>query len=106
MTRRTFASSFACAAILPLFAASVRAQGKKKSFMFHGKVVSIDASSKGMTVDGDKVDGWMDAMTMKYAVDDANVLKTVKVGDTIEATVYDGDITLYKVHVVKPGAKK
>jgi Cu/Ag efflux protein CusF len=106
MTRRTFASSFACAASLPLFAAGLRAQGKKKSFMFHGKVIAIDAAAKGMTVDGDKVDGWMDAMTMKYSVDDPNVLKTLKVGDTIEATVYDGDITLYRVHVVKPGSKK
>ena len=59
-----------------------------------------------MTVDGDKVDGWMDAMTMKYAVDDADVFKTAKVGDTIEATVYDGDFKLYKVHVVKPAANK
>ena len=101
-TRRTFTS----AAMLGPFAALLHAQGAKKSFTFHGKVESIDAASKSMTVDGDKVEGWMDAMSMKYAVDNADVFKTVKVGDTIEATVYDGDYKLYKVHVVKPAANK
>ena len=102
MTRRTFAS----AAIFGPLAAVLHAQGAKKSFTFHGKVESIDAPSKSMTVDGDKVDGWMEAMSMKYAVDNAEVFKTVRVGDTIEATVYDGDYKLYKVHVVKRAAKK
>ena len=83
----------------------LHAQGAKKSFTFHGKVESLDAASKSMTVNGDKVEGWMDAMSMKYAVDNADVFKTAKVGDAIEATVYEGDYKLYKVHVVK-GAKK
>jgi hypothetical protein len=43
---------------------------------------------------------------MKYTVDNADVFKTVKVGDTIEATVYDGDYKLYKTHVIKPATKK
>ena len=102
MTRRIFAS----AALLSPIAAILHAQGAKKSFTFHGKVESMDAASKSMTVDGAKVEGWMDAMTMKYDVDNADVFKTAKIGDTIEATVYDGDYKLYKVHVVKPGAKK
>ena len=84
----------------------LHAQGAKKSFTFHGKVESIDAASKSMTVNGDKVEGWMDAMSMKYVVDNADVFKTAKVGDAIEATVYDGDYKLYKVRVVKPAEKK
>ena len=102
MTRRTFAF----AAILPPFAALLSAQGNKKSYAFHGKVESIDAASQSMTVNGAKVEGWMDAMTMKYQVDNADVFKTMKVGDSIEATVYDGDYKLYKAHVVKPDQKK
>ena len=92
--------------MLTPLAALLHAQGAKKSFTFHGKVESIDAAAKSMTVDGDKVEGWMDAMSMKYTVDNADVFKTVKVGDSIEATVYDGDYKLYKVHVVKPATKK
>jgi Cu/Ag efflux protein CusF len=101
-TRRTFTSAAMLAPLAPL----LHAQGAKKSFMFHGKVESIDAPSKSMTVDGEKVEGWMDAMSMKYQVDNGDVFKTVKVGDTIEATVYDGDYKLYKVHVIKSGVKK
>lgn len=101
-TRRTFTS----ATILAPLARFLHAQGAKKSFTFHGKVESIDAASKSMTVNGDKVEGWMDAMSMKYQVDNADVFKTVKVGDTIEATVYDGDYKLYRVQVVKPASKK
>jgi Cu/Ag efflux protein CusF len=48
----------------------------------------------------------MDAMSMKYDVDNADIFKTVKTGDTIEATVYEGDLKLYKVHIVKPNPKK
>lgn len=84
----------------------LHAQAAKKSFTFHGKVESIDAASKSMTIDGEKVEGWMDAMSMKYAVDNADVFKTVKVGDVIEATVYDADYKLYKVRVVKAPVKK
>ncbi len=102
MTRRTFTS----AAMLGPAAVLLHAQGAKKSFTFRGKVESIDAASKSMTIDGDKVEGWMEAMSMKYTVDNAAVFKTVKVGDTIEATVYEGDYKLYKVRVAKSGAKK
>jgi Cu/Ag efflux protein CusF len=59
----------------------------KKSYTFHGKVEAVDESGKSLKVNGEKVAGWMDAMTMSYKVDDAAVLKNVKVGDQIMATV-------------------
>jgi len=76
----------------------------KKSFQFHGKVTAV--ASDGITVDGQKVEGWMDAMTMKYKVDDKKVLKQVKTGDEISATVYEGDTTtLHKVQVASKPSK-
>jgi Cu/Ag efflux protein CusF len=75
----------------------------KKSFHFHGKVESVSAD--GLSVSGDKVEGWMDAMTMKYKVDDPKILKTVKAGDEITATVYEGDFSLHKVQVAAKPAK-
>jgi Cu/Ag efflux protein CusF len=74
-----------------------QAQAGKKALTFHGKVESVAAD--GITVNGEKVEGWMDAMTMKYKVDDPKVLKTVKPGDKITATVYEGDMSLHKVQV-------
>ena len=72
----------------------------KKSYTFHGKVEAIDKKAERLTVDGEKVDGWMDAMTMDYRVDDPSILDKVKPGDRISATVYAGDSKLHKVQVV------
>ncbi len=80
--------------------------GQKKSYTLYGKVEAIEQSTKGLTVNHDKVEGWMDAMTMTYAVDDPGVLKKVKVGDRIKATVYDGDLTLHNVEVVAKAPDK
>jgi Cu/Ag efflux protein CusF len=73
----------------------------KKEYTFRGKVEKIDVNAKTFVVNGQKVEGWMGAMTMSYAPDKADVLKNLKVGDEITAKVYDGDFhTLYDVHVV------
>jgi Cu/Ag efflux protein CusF len=86
------------AAIFAIAAASyAQTAPAKKSFQFHGKVTAV--APDGVTVDGDKVEGWMEKMTMKYKVDDPKVLKSVKAGDEIKATVYEGDLTLHKVQV-------
>ena len=72
----------------------------KKSYTFHGKVEAVDASTKSLKVNGEEVKGWMAAMTMDYKVDDNAVLKKVKPGDQIMATVYDGDLVLHKVQLM------
>ena len=73
---------------------------EKKSYTFHGQVQVVDKSAKSMKVNGEEVKGWMAAMTMDYKVDDATVLKKVKPGDHIKATVYDGNLVLHKVQVM------
>jgi hypothetical protein len=78
-----------------------KAKGKAKSYTFHGKVTAV--TEKGLTVNGEKVEGWMDAMTMTYPVDKLDALKIVKVGDQIMATVYQGDLTLHNVMTMPPG---
>lgn len=103
MNRRCFAFTIFLA--LPS-ATLLPAQSKKKTYTLRGKVESLDAAAKSMTVNHGNVEGWMAAMTMSYKVDNADAFKSVKVGDTIEATVYDGDGKLYKVHVVASDKKK
>jgi Cu/Ag efflux protein CusF len=99
-----------------LAACSYAQQGKnppaaaKKEYVFKGKVEKIDLNAKSFTVKGEKVEGWMDAMTMNYVPDKEDVLKKIKVGDQITAKVYDGDFrTLHDVQVTaasKPEEKK
>jgi Cu/Ag efflux protein CusF len=91
---------------LLLVSACLAQSGAKKSYTFHGKVQTVDESSKSMKVDGEEVKGWMSAMTMDYKVDDPSVLKKVKPGDRIMATVYDGDLVLHKVQVMPAGDSK
>ena len=76
----------------------------KKAYTFRGKVEAVNTGTNSVTVNGEKVEGWMDAMTMGYKVDDPAVLKNVKVGDRITATVYEGDMTLHKLQVVPKGS--
>ncbi|OLC33370.1 MAG: hypothetical protein AUG08_08060 [Acidobacteria bacterium 13_1_20CM_2_55_15] len=79
------------------------AAGAKKEHTFRGKIEKIDVNAKTFTVNGQKVEGWMDAMTMVYVPDKEDVLKRVKVGDEITAKVYDGDFrTLHDVQIVPP----
>jgi Cu/Ag efflux protein CusF len=82
------------------FAQDKAKDSKAKPLTFHGKVEAV--TDKGLTVNGEKVDGWMGAMTMNYPVDKPDVLKKVKVGDQIMATVYQGDMTLHNVEVMPP----
>jgi Cu/Ag efflux protein CusF len=72
----------------------------KKSYTFRGVVQSVDAKAGRVTVANEKIEGWMDAMTMGYSADKPEELQGVKAGDKIEATVYDGDYKLYKIKVV------
>ena len=81
-------------------------QTAKKEHPFRGKVEKVDPKTKTLTVNGEKVEGWMMAMTMTYGVDKPEILNKVKAGDQITARVYDGDFsTLHDVHVA-PAEKK
>jgi Cu/Ag efflux protein CusF len=78
----------------------------KKDFAFKGKVESVDDKAKTIRVNNESIPGWMTSMTMTYRVDKPDVLKGVKAGDNITATVYDGDFqTLYNVKVAPPAKK-
>src|SRR6185369_9598810 len=87
---------------LALSVSFAQAPSKKKPHAFRGKIEQVNASTKSLTVAHEKVEGWMDAMTMTYAVDKESVLKELKAGDLIKASVYDDDFTLYEIHKEAP----
>ena len=58
-----------------------------KRYALKGKVVKLEKANKLIEVDHEKIEGFMDAMTMEFAVkDDANFAK-LQVGDQITATL-------------------
>jgi Cu/Ag efflux protein CusF len=75
-------------------------KNQKKSFTLRGVVEGVDAKSGRLTVNHGAVEGWMGAMTMAYAVDKPEDAQKVKVGDHIEATVYQDEYKLYDIKVV------
>jgi Cu/Ag efflux protein CusF len=77
----------------------VQQKNDKKSFTLRGVVEGVDAKAGRLTVNHEKVEGWMAAMTMAYAVDKPEDLQRVKVGDRIEATVYQDEYKLYDIKV-------
>ena len=89
---------------------AIRAQAPpapKKEHAFKGKVEKVDAKTKMVTVNNENIPGWMMSMTMVYKVDKEAVLKDLKAGDNITATVYDGDFqTLYNIKVAPPAPAK
>lgn len=84
---------------MALLAAAVclaQATPGKKALTFNGKVEAVNETTKSLKVNGEKVEGWMDAMTMDYKVDDPAILKKLKAGDQIMATVYEGDMVFIR----------
>jgi len=110
MSRNRMASviaAVACALFVSVAVHAQKAPAAKKEFAFKGKVEKVDDKTKMVSVNNENIPGWMPSMTMSYKVDKADVLKTLKAGDSITATVYDGDFqTLYNVKVAAPPAKK
>lgn len=71
-----------------------------RSHAFRGRVVSVNAQAGTLSVANENVEGWMAPMTMGYKADNEGILKELKAGDTIAATVYDNDFaTLYDVRL-------
>ena len=108
-TRRHAFGVFAGALLCALLPAAYAQQPAKKEHVFRGKVEKVDEKAKMLTVNSENVPGWMPAMTMVYKVDKEAVLKGIKPGAQITATVYDGDFAmLHNVKVVgaAPAAPK
>jgi protein SCO1/2 len=57
-----------------------------------GEVVSIDRQERTIRIKHEEIEGWMEAMTMDFPVQDEVELDKAKPGDRITATVFVRDL--------------
>ena len=67
------------------------AAGLEKPYALKGVVVSVDRAGGKVTVKHDEIPGYMEAMTMPFAVSEPKLLEDLKPGDTIEAKLLVGE---------------
>jgi Cu/Ag efflux protein CusF len=63
-----------------------------KEYQLRGEIVELDATAKIVTIKHEDIEGWMDAMTMKFPVKDDKEFALLETGARITATVYVQDI--------------
>ena len=63
-------------------------QKPAKVYTVRGVIMKVDPAGKSASIDAEKIEGWMEAMTMDYPVHDPKVLEGLKPGDHITATVH------------------
>ena len=94
MTRR-----FLLFALLPLVFAACASKPAAKRYPMEGTIKALDAQAKTATIDAGKIDNWMEAMTMDYAIKPDAEFAKLKVGDRIKATVVVEDVKYYVTDV-------
>ncbi len=71
--------------------AAPRPTGLEKPYALKGVVVSVDRAGGRVTLKHEAVPGYMDAMTMPFAVSETKILDDLKPGDIVEAKLLVGD---------------
>jgi len=73
---------------------------KERVYDVKGKVVSVDAAKKRVTLDHEDIPGLMKAMTMPFSVENEALLEGLKPGDEVtgKLTVKSGDQVLTELH--------
>jgi protein SCO1/2 len=73
-----------------------------KDYTVRGVIVRVDIPGKTATIDAEKIDGWMEAMTMEYPVHDPKLLEGLKPGDHITAIAHvPEDLSYWIDHITR-----
>lgn len=70
-----------------------------KEYIMRGEIKALDPQAHLATVAHEKIDGWMEAMTMEYPIKDQNEFAKLKVGETIEAKIIVSDLEYWIAEV-------
>lgn len=93
MIARRFCSRWAvalsCAATLALAVASGACSKPKppRQYQLRGVVVRLDGAANEASINAEKIEGWMEPMTMDYPIQSGEDYKALHVADKVTATV-------------------
>jgi Cu/Ag efflux protein CusF len=93
-----------CLVLLPFFfalACSTHREPKfdygkpKQTYQLRGKVLRLRPEARIAVIDHEKIEGWMEAMTMEFPVPNAEDFAKLKEGAVIRATVNVNDLNYW-----------
>ncbi|HZT40243.1 MAG TPA: copper-binding protein [Bryobacteraceae bacterium] len=64
-------------------------------YALRGEIVKVDPSAHTVTIRHERIDGWMEAMTMEFPVKDAKEFAALRAGERVTATVFVSDAGAY-----------
>jgi Cu/Ag efflux protein CusF len=68
--------------------ADVRSPDGAKRYAVRGQIVRLEESGKVVVIRHQKIEGWMDAMTMAFPLGDPREGSSLHAGDQVTATVF------------------
>ena len=71
-------------------------------YSLRGEILRVDPAAHTATIKHDKIDGWMDAMTMEFPVRDSKEFAALRTGENITATVFVTDSGPYWIGEIHP----
>lgn len=72
----------------------------KNRYKIHGQIVRLRPENRIAVVKHEKIEGWMEAMTMEFPVPDAAEYAKLKQGSWIRATVCVNDLYFWLTDIV------
>jgi protein SCO1/2 len=82
-----------------------KAKGPVQRYQIRGMVVRLDPPAHAAVIQHQKIEGWMEAMTMEFPVKDEQEYNNLHSGDRIEGTVFVQDLDYWvgEIHMQTPG---
>jgi protein SCO1/2 len=90
-----------------LFACQPTKKVEGKRYELKGKVVAVDRTAQLLTISHEEIRGYMDEMTMSFALKDPAIISDITPGDSIQATLVVAATSswLEDVAITKPPTK-
>jgi Cu/Ag efflux protein CusF len=77
-----------CLIVLASCRRTSEATGAVKQYRLRGQIVRLEPQAGAAVIKHQKIEGWMEAMTMEYPVKDTGEFQSLHSGDRITATVF------------------